>query len=375
MDLRNFKAGTYKKQGDFKTLSPSKINIQWVCSDPNLVVLLEEANRALGEFNAFSHIVPNVDLFIKMHIVKEATQSSRIEGTRTRIDEALMDKGSISPEKQEDWQDVQNYIAAMNHAIGGMKKLPLCNRLIREAHSVLMQGVRGSNKAPGEFRKVQNWIGGQKPSEARHVPPEPTEVPDLMKDLEAFLHNDDIKVPHLVRIALAHYQFETIHPFLDGNGRTGRLLILLYLIENKILQKPTLYLSDYLEKKRQEYFDSLNEARKKNDMIQWIKFFLGAVTDTSQKGYRTFENILSLWNELDAVVHGMGARAKNAGLLLSALFQTPLLELDNKTKIGGMSNRTLRYLVDEFQKQGILEERTGQRRNRAFAFKRYLSLF
>jgi Fic family protein len=310
-----------------------------------------------------------------MHIVKEATQSSRIEGTKTRIDEALMGKESIAPEKQDDWQEVQNYIAAMNHAINGMKKLPLSNRLIREAHAVLMQGVRGSNKAPGEFRKVQNWIGGHKPSEARHVPPDPTEVPDLMSDLEAFLHNDDIKVPHLVRIAFAHYQFETIHPFLDANGRTGRLLIILYLIENKILLKPTLYLSDYLEKKRQEYFDSLNEARKKNDIIQWIRFFLGAVVETAQKGWRTFESILNLWNEIDVVVHGMGARAKNASLLLSALFQNPLLELDNKIKIGGMSNRTLRYLVDEFQKQGILEERTGQKRNRAFVFKRYLDLF
>ena len=258
MDLKNFKPGIYNKQGDYKALSPTKVNIAWICTDPYTHVLLEEANRLLGELNAFSRIVPNVDLFIRMHIVKEATQSSRIEGTRTEIVDALMDKGSLAPEKQDDWQEVQNYIEATEQAIKRLKKLPVCSRLITSAHKTLMQGVRGEGKAPGEFRKVQNWIGGRSPAEAVHVPPIAREVPGLMSDLELFLNNSEIHVPHLLRIAIGHYQFETIHPFLDGNGRTGRLLIVLYLIQNGLLLYPTLYLSDYLEKKRREYFDCLS---------------------------------------------------------------------------------------------------------------------
>ena len=375
MDLKQFKAGTYKKQGDFKTLSPTKINQQWICSAPNIQVLLEDANRVLGELNAFARIVPNVNLFIRMHIVKEATQSSRIEGTKTRIDEALLEKENISPEKFDDWQEVQNYISAMQHAMHGMKKIPLSSRLLRETHAVLMDGARGGTKAPGEFRRVQNWIGGHTPAEARHVPPDASEVPELMSDLESFLHNDDIRVPHLIRIALAHYQFETIHPFLDGNGRTGRLLIILYLLEKKILLQPTLYLSDYFEKKRQEYFDSLNEARVKSDMEQWLSFFLGAVVATAGNGCKTFERILHLQNEVDEVVHSMGARAPHAHTLVEHLFETPVLSLDNDTVLPGMSNKTLRRLVQDFETSGYLVESTGRGRNKTFIFKKYLQLF
>lgn len=375
MDLKNFKAGTYKKQGDYKALSPTKVNQEWLCTDPYIHVLLEEATRLLGEFNAFSRIVPNVDLFIRMHIVKEATQSSRIEGTKTQIVEALMDKESLIPEKQDDWQEVQNYIEATEKAVAQLKKLPICTRLITSAHKVLMQGVRGEGKAPGEYRKVQNWIGGRSPAEAAHVPPVANEVPDLMSDLESFLNNTEINVPHLLRIAIAHYQFETIHPFLDGNGRTGRLLIVLYLIQNQLLLYPTLYLSDYLEKKRREYFDCLSGVRSSGGMDRWLVFFLGAVIETCKTGCKTFEKILILRNEVDEEIRRSGSRGTKVNTLFRALFQNPILELKRESAIEGLSARTLSRLVEEFVEKGFLVELSGKHRFRSFAFKRYLDLF
>lgn len=375
MDLKNFKAGTYKKQGDYKALSPTKVNQAWLCTDPYIHVLLEEATRLLGEFNAFSRIVPNVDLFIRMHIVKEATQSSRIEGTKTQIVEALMDRENLIPEKQDDWQEVQNYIEATEKAVVQLKKLPICTRLITSAHKVLMQGVRGEGKAPGEYRKVQNWIGGRSPKEAVHVPPVANEVPDLMSDLESFLNNTEINVPHLIRVAIAHYQFETIHPFLDGNGRTGRLLIVLYLIQNELLLYPTLYLSDYLEKKRREYFDCLSGVRSSGGMERWLVFFLGAVIETCKTGCKTFEKILILRNEVDDEIRRSGSRGTKVNTLFRSFFHNPILELTNKSKLEGIPNRTLRRLVDEYVEKGFLVELSGKLRDRTFIFKRYLDLF
>lgn len=375
MDLKSFKVGAFKKQGDYKTLSPTKVNQPWICTDPYIHVLLEEANRLLGEFNAFSRIVPNVDLFIHMHIVKEATLSSRIEGTKTQIIDALMDRESLTPDKQDDWQEVQNYIEATEKALIQLKKLPICTRLITSVHKVLMKGVRGEGKAPGEYRKVQNWIGGRSPKEAAHVPPSAIEVPELMSDLEAFLNNTSINVPHLLRIGIAHYQFETIHPFLDGNGRTGRLLIVLYLIQNELLLHPTLYLSDYLEKKRREYFDCLSGVRSSGGMEKWLIFFLGAVIETCKMGSKTFEKILVLRNEIDEEIRLSGSRGIKVNTLFRALFQNPILELSNTTKLEGISNRTLRRMVDEYIERGLMVELSGKLRNRTFAFKRYLDLF
>lgn len=375
MDLKDFQSGTYSPQGDFKSFLPSKINHPWFWTDPRLNTLLEEANKELGELNAFSRIVPNVDLFIRMHIIKEATDSSRIEGTKTQIDEALMDRENIDPEKVDDWEEVQNYINAMNFAITELKNVPLSLRLIRSTHAVLMDGVRGHGKAPGEFRKVQNWIGGRSPADARLVPPEPQVVLDLMSDLESFLHNPEIHVPHLIKVSIAHYQFETIHPFLDGNGRTGRLLVTLYLISNGILTYPTLYLSDYLEKNRREYFDSLDWARTKNDLTGWIKFFLGGVIETSKKGTNVFRSILELRDQVNQIANDAGARQGNIRALFDHLFQHPVLTLTNQTAVGDMSNKTLRRVVNEFVELGYLKESTGWKRNRVFVFERYLSLF
>jgi Fic family protein len=225
-------------------------------------------------FNFTFGALTNINLFIHLHITKEAVISSRIEGTRTGIDEALLPEEEISPEKRDEWREVANYIKAMNTAIKNLQHLPLSTRLLRETHGILMQGVRGEHKNPGEFRRSQNWIGGTSPSDAFFVPPAHPHINELMGDLENFLHNQDISVPALVRIAIAHYQFETIHPFLDGNGRIGRLLITLFLVSERILDQPLLYLSVFFEKKRTLYYDNLQQVRDNNDLLSWIKYFL-----------------------------------------------------------------------------------------------------
>lgn len=376
MDIKDFRAGTYVPQFQYKSFLPEKINKEWIVSDPQVNKLLEEANLKLGELNAFSLIVPDVDLFIRMHIVKEATTSSRIEGTQTHIEDAVLKERDITPEKRGDWYEVQNYISAMNWAIDSLSNLPVSTRLIMQAHKVLLKSVRGKDKLPGEYRTSQNWIGGATLNDAVFIPPHHLDMPELLSDLENFVNNHSINVPHLIKIAIAHYQFETIHPFLDGNGRVGRLLITLYLVANKLLAKPTLYLSDFFEKNRQLYYDNLTTVRTKNDLTQWIKFFLSAVIETSVNGIDTFQNILKLRTEIeDKKIVTLGRKLPLAKKVIDYLYKYPIITLNYLVEEFGISKQTANTIIKDFVNLGILTELTGQKRNRMYLFEEYVNLF
>jgi len=375
MNLKDFKSGIYQQQYKYKSFLPNKINHTFTWDDPQINVLLEDATRALGELNAFTMIVPNVDIFIQMHITKEANTSSKIEGTKTGIDEVLVSKEQIDPEKRDDWQEVRNYIDAMNYSIKELEKLPLSNRLIKKVHKILLDSVRGASKLPGEFRKSQNWIGGGSLTSAYFIPPHHNDVPELMSDLEMFIHNEEIFVPHLIKIAIVHYQFETIHPFLDGNGRIGRLLIPLYLVSNGLLKKPSLYLSDFIEKNKSAYYEALTQVRMSNDIIQWIKFFLDAIIKTANSGVETFETILEIKKDMDKKVMKFGKRAQNASKLVEFLYQKPVISVSDTIKPLDVSKQTANLLIKDFEKYGILKEITGHERNKLFVFERYLRAY
>ena len=376
MDINEFKSGRVVNQIEYNSFSPTSINKEWVISNPELNELLSQANRLIGELNAFSQIIPNVDFFISMHIMKEATTSSKIEGTKTNMDEALIkNEEDIEPEKRNDWSEVQNYIIALNKSIEELQHLPISNRLLKKTHEILLSGVRGKHKLPGQFRKSQNWIGATL-KDATFVPPHPLEVPDLMADLELFIHNEKIHVPHLIRIGIVHYQFETIHPFLDGNGRLGRLLITLYLVSKKVLIKPSLYLSDFFEKNKAYYYDNLMIVRTSSNLNQWLKFFLVGIIETSKDSIDVFKKILKLKSRLETtVLPKLGARANRGQLLLENLYQVPILNTKDTAKLLDSSLSTANRLVLEFVELGILEEYTGYKRNRKFIFKEYVDIF
>ena len=375
MDIKDFKAGKYIKQIEYSSFLPEKINKEWIISSPKINHLLAEANRLLGELNAFSQLIPDVDFFIKMHISKEATTSSRIEGTKTNMEEALLNEEEINPEKRDDWKEVQNYINAINYSISELEKLPLSNRLLKNTHKVLLSGVRGKHKLPGEFRKSQNWLGATL-KDAIYIPPHHSDIPDLMSDLEKFLNENDYYIPHLIKIAIAHYQFETIHPFLDGNGRLGRLMITLYLVSNDILKKPALYLSDFFEKHREYYYDNLMRVRLKNDLEQWITFFLVGVIETSKLSIQVFKDIIQLKSDIENnKIPKMGSKAEKGIHLLRILFQNPIITSNKLVEELNIASSTANRLLLEFEKLEIIEEYTGFKRNRKYIFKDYFELF
>lgn len=373
--MEDFVAGQFVEQYQYRSFKPNSINLQWYWESADINIRIEQASRALAELNAFSLIVPDIDLFIQMHVFKEASQSSRIEGTQTSIDEAVLDVSQIEPEKRDDWQEVQNYVQAMQEAIEELITLPLSVRLLNNTHAILMQGVRGEHKTPGEFRVSQNWIGGSNLGDAVFIPPHHNDVLELMSDLEKFWHNESIQVPDLIRIAISHYQFETIHPYLDGNGRIGRLLITLYLISRGLLEKPSLYLSDFLEKNRGAYYDALTRVRSSNDLVHWVSFFLDAIIETAGSSKQTFQKIMVMRNELEGQMVTLGRRAENARTLLMHLYQRPAIMGKEAARILKVTPRAANGLISEFVDLEILEEVTGNQRNRLYFFRRYINLF
>ena len=325
MEIEKFEAGHYEQGYQYKYFVPNKICHEWVWTDPSINDLLEKAAIRLGELNSFSKLVPNIDLFIQLHVTKEAVVSSRIEGTQTKMDEALLPIEDIQPERRDDWKEVNNYIKAIDNAIEALEKLPLSARLIRNTHRILLDSVRGEHKMPGEFRTSQNWIGGNAIADARFIPPHHTLVPDLMTDLEYFLNDTELHVPSLIRIAIAHYQFETIHPFLDGNGRMGR-----------------------------------------------IKYFLVGIEQTAEHAVNTLSKILKFKEEIENHVRmTYGKRSTSAILLIRQLLKNPYTNVEQAKETCRLSYKAANDLVKKFCDVEI----TQQSRNRMFVFDQYLKLF
>lgn len=372
--MKDFKAGNYINQGYYKSFQPNPINKNWQIEDMQILHLLSKADRQIGRLDMYSEYV-NIDLFISMHIAKEATQSSKIEGTQTNLEEVFLNKEDIAFEKRDDWEEVQNYISAMNEAVKILHTLPFSSRLIKQTHKILLQGVRGAHKLPGEYRTSQNWIGGASITDAVFIPPIHSSINDLMSDIEKFANDELNPLPDLLKIALIHYQFETIHPFLDGNGRVGRLLITLYLVGKGILKQPILYLSDFFERNRILYYDNLMRARTHHDLTQWYKFFLTGVIETAQNGVKTFDGILQMQKAVDDKIRKIGVRSSDAQKVLDYMYLKPIVDAKIIQSITEKTPASVYKLISTMEELEIIKEITGLQRGRLYIFKDYIDLF
>jgi Fic family protein len=346
--------------------------------DDEMQALLSRADRALGRLDGSIQTLPNPDLFVFMYVRKEAVLSSQIEGTQASINDILEVEAEVfNPRHPRDVDEVLNYIEAMNYGLSRLEKLPLSIRLIREIHEHLMRNVRGAEMRPGELRTSQNWIGpqGSTLNNATFVPPPPNVVPEALGDLEQFLH-DETPMPALVKVGLAHAQFETIHPFLDGNGRIGRLLVSFFLCEKEILLRPALYISHYFKRHRDRYYELLQATRDGGDWETWLKFFLDGIAEVSLEATETARKIVDLREEhRNLITHEFGRVAGNGINVLERLYRLPLIQVKDVVNLLGVSFPSANSLIQKFVDHGLLAEVTGQARHRRFRYGQYISLF
>ena len=372
------RAGTYKKNlsGEmaYNSFVPAVLppNPPIELSD-EIVEILVKANCQIALLEGISSRMPNIDLFISMYVRKEALMSSQIEGAQATLEDVL--DPMLENNTNRPVGDVVNYIKATDFAINRLKELPLCNRLIKEAHKVLLAGVRGQNKCPGEFRHSQNWIGGAGSTlqNARYIPPSVEDMQQAMSDLEKYINAED-NLDVLIRAGLIHYQFETIHPFLDGNGRIGRLLITLFLMEQKVLTTPALYISYFLKKNRIEYYDRMSEVRLKGNYEQWIKFFLEAVYESAKDAVETIDKLTALHDKNCAKIANLGRRAKNGMRVFEYLESNPIIEIRKTSQELDIAFNTISSVIKDLINIGVLEQTSNQSRNRTFAYKEYLEI-
>lgn len=341
--------------------------------DNEMIMILTAATKALASLDTISSYVPNMNLFVAMYVRKEALLSSQIEGTQATLEDVL--DPLIGKNTNQNVADVVNYIKATEFSLESLRTLPLCNRLLKETHGVLMGGVRGQEKNPGEFRASQNWIGtaGSSLKNASYIPPNYEDMLEAMSDLEKYINSDD-SLDVLIQAALIHYQFETIHPFLDGNGRIGRLLITLFLIEKKVLSSPALYISYFLKKNRIEYYDRMSEVRNKNNYEQWIKFFLNAIKDATEESIETIKKLTILRNNNIEKINKLGRASKNAKVVFDYLEENPIIDTGKTSKDLNLAFSTVSLAVNRLLESGILVQTNNANRNRIFVYEDYLAI-
>lgn len=386
--MKTFDAGVYRTVKDYKAFIPSHINRDYEICDGKILALLERAGRYIGELNAYSKNLPNIQSFLYMLALEEATMSNKIEGTNITVNEVLSPNEDILPEKKDEKKEVMNYLETLNYcygrltgtanvlilpAKGRVETIPFCTRLIKEAHKILLTNSRGEHKLPGEFRSSQNWIGGSMPSTASFVPPPAEELPELLSDFEKFWHNEKIYLPVLIKIAISHYQFETIHPFLDGNGRIGRLILLLQLIDSRLLELPTLYLSRFFEQNRKKYYDSLDLVRRDNDMNQWITYFLEGVCDTARYTVQKLKQIDDLNKKCEEKIKKLTRSHVNASKLLKLLYLTGVVNAQIVSDELQIDYQNANNLLKSFVKLDILK--VFGRRKKVYLFNEYMEIF
>lgn len=372
------RSGEYKNQlkglARYKAFVPNLLPIK-IDMDEDLQSLLSKADLALGRLDGIAETLPNVDFFILMYIRKEATLSSQVEGTQATFADVLNAEAKVGDlEMHKDVDEIINYINAMNYGLKRLKTLPLSLRLIKEIHKILLRGVRGEWKEPGEFKRSQNWVGGTTIERASFIPCPPQNVLSVLGNMEKFMHTNP-RIPLLVKTGLIHSQFENVHPFLDGNGRVGRLLITFYLCHQKALDKPLLYLSGFFKKYRQEYYDRLNAVHEKDDIEGWLKFFLEGVAFTANQAVDTSKKIIKLKEEDTKKILSLGRSADKANLVFYFLFHTPILTIKDVEKITNLKNPNALSLVKKMVKLKILKEITGKKRNKIFRYEKYINLF
>ena len=358
--VENFNSGKYRNNGDFLSFIPSPINDAWIWSSPEINELLSLADREIGALSAYSELIPDLDIYIRMHIRVEANKSNRIEGTRTSIEEDMLPKENLVSEKRDDVQEIENYIKAMDYGVKRIKEddFPFSSRFLRELHQILLQGVRGEHKTPGEFRRSQNIA----------------DLDPAMEDFDKFANRND-NLPVLIRLAIMHYQFETIHPFLDGNGRIGRLMIPLYLLSKNILGKPCFYISDYFETHRSEYYSALQDTRVHSDMERWICFFLKASIATARKAKNTFNRVLLLVEKYNQYIAGKKKMHTTIGSIIKEMYSRPIASVAMLSEMTGAGIANVNSAVNMLVNDGILAEITGGKRNRVFMLIEYMKIF
>jgi len=372
------RAGYYKTnltgEAAYQSFVPSPLPPEpTIEADRDMTELLIRANTQIATLNEIAKHIPNMNLFVSMYVRKEALMSSQIEGTQATLEDVF--DPMLDTNRNRDVADVVNYIKATEYAIQRLKTLPLCNRLLREAHAILMENVRGQEKNPGEFRHSQNWIGGRGSTlkTARYIPPNPEDMTIGMSDLEKYINEDDT-TDNLIRAALIHYQFETIHPFLDGNGRIGRLLITLCLMEKKLLATPALYISYFLKRNRVEYYDRMTEVRNNGNYEQWVRFFLQAVYECASDAIATIDKLAALHEKNEAAIQAMPRGVKNNLSVFHYLEANPIINIRKTAETTGLSFNTVATAVKKLIDMNILSQTNAAARNRTFAYTEYLDL-